>query len=231
MKLLFTLLSFCMLFACTITKRHFGSGYHVEWKRNHLTEEKKENPNNKTLLEDDFLLDLESLTPKTPIIEIGEPRDSITPDVSKSFSNDKIIVQEKKSIGANIIHQTKRKQSGESNDCGIVIEDQTTIEEKPKKVETFTWFALGPLILGGLLLMVLSLIGFYSNPLGIVLIVLGLLAIIFSIISVVRIRKNPGRYKSKWLTWTLLGLSTIGIGALLFMVVYYLLILTNNVDL
>ncbi|MNU69208.1 hypothetical protein D3C71_585910 [compost metagenome] len=231
MKLLFILLSFCMLFACTITKRHFGAGYHIEWKRNHLTEEKKDNSNNKILLENNFLPEARPLTPKTPIIENSKSQDSITPGVSKPLINNEIIVQEKKSYEINIIHQAKRKQLEESNNRGIVNEDPTTIEEKPKKVEKFTWFALGPLMLGGSLLMILSLIGFYSSPFGIVLMVLGLLATIFSVISVVRIRKNPDRYKAKWLTWTLFGLSTVGIGALLFMVVYYVLILTNNVDL
>ena len=33
MKLLFLLLSGSLLFACTITKRNFNSGYHIEWRK------------------------------------------------------------------------------------------------------------------------------------------------------------------------------------------------------
>lgn len=228
MKLLFTLLSFCMLFACTITKRHFGAGYHIEWKRNHSTEKKMSHPNNDILSENEFLSD-EELS-KESSAERKEAWDSIVPDISKE-SNDEVIVQGEKTFETSTIQLNKQKQLKELIDREKVIEDRITIEEEPRKVEKFTWVTLTFLALGASLLMVLSLIGFYSNPFGIVLIILGSLAMAFSIVSVVRIRKKPDRYKAKWLTWMLLGLSTIGIGALLFMIIYYLLLITNNVDL
>ncbi|WP_300664681.1 hypothetical protein [Fluviicola sp.] len=229
MKLLFTLLSFCVLFACTITKRHFGAGYHVEWKRNHQTEEKKSNLNNKILLENNFLPDEELRTSKVCAAENEEKQDSVIVKASKPFEG-RVITQKEKVFGPNIIQSDKRKALKESADNEKITEDQLAIEEKPRKVEKFTWVALSFLALGVSLLMVLSLIGFFSGPLVIAIMVLGLFVTIFSIVSVVRIRKNPDRYKAKWLTWILFGLSTVGIGALLFMVVYYLLFITNNVD-
>lgn len=230
MKLLFTLLPFCLLFSCTITKRHFGAGYHIEWKRDHPSE-KKSSPNDRVLLQDDFLSDAEILEPGTFVSDDNITMDSIVPDSSKPFSPKLILREEQEDIEIGFVYQGKGKQQQlrKYSDNEKVIEDQRAIEEEPKKVEKFTWFALGYLGLISLLLMIFSLIGIFSNFSGIVLIVLGLLLMIFSIVSVVRIRKNPDKYKAKWLAWTLLGVGTVGIGAVLFMVVYYLLFITNNV--
>ena len=38
MKQLFTLLSTSLLVGCTITKRQFNSGYHIEWKKSYSKE-------------------------------------------------------------------------------------------------------------------------------------------------------------------------------------------------
>ena len=41
MKIMFALGSLLLLVSCSITKRHFGSGYHVEWKKPHPKTEKE----------------------------------------------------------------------------------------------------------------------------------------------------------------------------------------------
>ncbi len=232
MKLLFILLSCCLLFACTITKRHFGAGYHVEWKRNHLIE-KKSDSDNTILLENDFSSDEESVVSNTWIIENRTTKDTIVSDLPKPIDDKLIAPQGKEHKEINFTPQSRREQNQlmKSATEEKIIENQDVVQEEPKKVEKFTWFALGSLGLISLLLMIFSLIGVFSSFSGIVLVIFGLLLMIFSIVSVIRIRKNPDRYKAKWLTWTLLGVGTVGIGALLFMVVYYLLIITNNVDL
>ncbi|WP_148235419.1 hypothetical protein [Fluviicola taffensis] len=134
-------------------------------------------------------------------------------------------------IFQNLISKTQKISNLQSWDKKIAkkqepINHKIAVEQAPKKVDKFTWFALGSFIL-----MILTLMWISINPFSVVFLVLGLLLITFSIISIVRIRKNPMRYKSKWLTWTLFALGTVVFGALLFLLVYYLLIVTNNVDL
>lgn len=105
--------------------------------------------------------------------------------------------------------------------------DEVPVDEPERRVEPFTWAALSGILLGFFLCLISFLLTSPEIILGVVT-GIGILVVVFSIVSVVRIIKHPERYKGKGLTWTLFGLSTVGIGAALFMIVYAILFATGN---
>jgi hypothetical protein len=217
MKRLLTLLSILLLVGCTITKRHFGPGYHVEWKKSYsktehevlqlnVTDSGREPsvmPENKEIpkvISTDTIHLVELISPEPLEILIEEPT---------GFSETPV--------------QSEIKPVIESDQ---ISDDEVPVDEPKRKVEPFTWAALGCIFLGLLLLLTIS----FDLALG-VLTGLGILMIIFSIISLIRIVKHPELYRAKGLTWTLFWLSMAGISGILVVLIFYLLLITNNVDL
>lgn len=224
MKRLFILSSIILLVGCTITKRNFNSGYHIEWKKSFQNSNEKDAENKELDLND----------------ELSEVRSGIS--INEQTLSENVILEDSIQTGAvtqsdNLIVQIE-EQKGISRtqqelkvdpliNVDYVSDDEVPIDQLKRKVEPFTWVALAGIVLGLLLLLT---IGFVDTTLA-VLMGLGLLVIIFSIVSIIRILKHPERYKAKGLTWTLFGLSTAGIGLTLFILVWYLLLITNNTDL
>lgn len=217
MKILFTV-SILLLVGCTITKRHFGPGYHVEWKKSvsqtknevdrlnitdserrfsMMPDEKEEIPE---MISTDTIHRVELVSPDQLEISIEEPT-----DFSKTPA------------------QSEIKPLIESDQ---ISNDEVPVDEPKRRVEPFTWAALGCILLGLLLLLTIE----FDLALG-VLTGLGILMIIFSIISLIRIRRHPELYKAKGLTWTFFWLSMAGISGGLVILIFYLLVITNNVDL
>lgn len=218
MKRLFTLLSILLLVGCTITKRHFGPGYHVEWKKSYSKTEHEayqlnvtdsgressvmplENEEIPEVISTDTIHRAELISPNLLEISIEEPT---------GFSETPV--------------QSEIKPVIESDQ---ILDDEDAINEPKRKVEPFTWAAFGCILLGLLLLLTIE----FDLALG-VLTGLGILLIIFSIISLIRIVRHPELYKAKGLTWTLFWLSMAGISGGLVILIFYLLLITNNVDL
>lgn len=212
MKRLFILGSLLLLVSCTITKRHFGPGYHLEWKKTYPKTEKE----------------IERLNITDPGIESSTTQDE----------NDVISVSTDTVYHAELISSNQLALSIEEPETPVqlqinpvttsdqISDDEVPVDEPKRKVEPFTWAALGSLFLCLLLLLTIE----FDLALGI-LVGLGILMIVFSIISLIRIVRRPESYKAKGLTWTLFWLSMVGIGGILGILIIYLLIITNNIDL
>jgi hypothetical protein len=224
MKQLFILSSLFLLVGCTVTKRNFNSGYHVEWKRP-LQSTKERGVENKDIGLKNDLSEVRSVIPdaKQPVSENEIPAESVQISEVTEIENPEAQIEEQKDISGT---QQELKTNSVINPDSVS-DDEVPIDQPKRKVDPFTWVALGGIFLGLLLLLT---IGFTDITLA-VLTGIGLLVIIFSIISIIRILKHPERYKAKGLTWTLFGLSTAGIGLALFILIWYLLLITNNIDL
>ncbi|WP_294673111.1 hypothetical protein [uncultured Fluviicola sp.] len=218
MKRLFTVLPLLLLAGCTITKRHFGTGYHVEWKKSYSKTEHEAYQLNVTDSgrESSVMPDENEEIPKVISTDTMHRAELISPDLLE------ISIEEPTGFSETPV-QSEIKPVIESDQ---ILGDEDAIDEPKRKVEPFTWAALGALFLGLLLLLTIS----FDMVLG-VLTGLGILLIIFSIISLIRIVRHPELYKAKGLTWTLFWLSMAGISGGLVILIFYLLLITNNVDL
>lgn len=203
MKLLFSLLFLLFLVGCTITKRHFGSGYHVEWKKSFSKEEKESNmlsktefsaaPNNYEAFPENIFAD----SVKSSEANLSEiPVDTIEKETSVPETQ------------TNLKSHIDRYKDD-------ILDDEIPIEPKERKVEPFTWAALGCLILGGIMALLSLLVSIPEITMAL-MVACGVTFIIFSMVSVVHIHRNPGAYKAKGLSWALFGLSTAVIGLVLY---------------
>jgi|GEM_PF-5569775 len=222
MKRLFILSSIILLVGCTITKRQFNSGYRVEWKKPHSKEKNETAKLNLTELKDDSFDEPEKQL--NLIVSTVDSTDLIPP------KNEELVLDEfvPKEVPSGEIQESEPAEFQNSQiQEKRVQETPEEVDEVERKVDPFTWVALGGILLGLLLLLTIGFGGITSA----ILIGFGILVIIFSIISIIRILKHPERYKAKGLTWTLFGLSTAGIGLALFILIWYLLVTTHNIDL
>jgi hypothetical protein len=222
MKQLFTLLSIFILVGCTITKRQFNSGYHIEWKKSYSKEKNDLDRQNLTDLKYDHSNNLE-IQSESMISLIDSV--NLSPQKNESIA-DELVIPETSSKEMEETEPVEFQNPPIQEQRVPEIQNQV-VDEVERKVEPFTWAALGSIFLGLLLLLT---IGFTATTLGI-LTGIGLLACIFSIVSFIRILRKPTIYKAKGLTWTLFFLSMAGIGAALLILVYFILIATNNIDL
>ena len=221
MKTLFTLLPLLCLAACTVTKRHFAPGYQVEWKKSHAKTEHEPDQLNisDAKQEHSIVSDEKKELPGMIILP-----DSVTVNEALSKENLEISIKDQ-----TIVSETQVEESNISIQSEPVSNDEEPIEEPKRRVEPFTWPALGGLLLG-LLLVLISFLATSPELILSIAMFIGIGVIVCSIISVAHIRKNPERYKGKGLSWTLFGLSTVGIGAVLFVIVYSILLLAGKVD-
>jgi hypothetical protein len=221
MKKLFTLLTLLLLVGCTITKRHFGPGYYVEWKKSYSKSEYKIDQLNKTDSDPSIIPDENEVIPEEII-----PADSITINELISSDNSEFPIEEQTGVSETPV-EFRNKLVIRSDH---ILNDEEPLEQPERKVEPFTWLALGGILLGIFLALISFLVTTPEIVLGIVTGV-GILVIIFSITSVVRIHRDPSKYKGKGLTWTLFGLSTAGIGVALFLLIAFILYATKSADL
>ncbi|MNJ83018.1 hypothetical protein D3C87_04320 [compost metagenome] len=193
MKLLFTLLSFCMLFACTITKRHFGSGYHIEWKRNLDEKKNDENPQEKLPLE------VSELRASSEEIEATKS-DVVTPEVSlKEIKEDTVSLTDGRKVNKTVGMQCVTPQQQVDN---LSLQDQgEPAPEVKKKTEPLTWVSLALLFGIGISIILISVFSSFLY-LGTGIFLSGLILVMFicSLISFIRIHRHPDRYKNKEMT-------------------------------
>ena len=214
MKILFTL-SILLLVGCTITKRHFGPGYHVEWKKSVSKEEDQLNrEKNLSDSKDDH-----SSQPEITLTAVSSRSsiDSIGPEVSLKSE---IILGDTE---ADLVSYPENSKNSEFNEVVPIRIEQPSLEEEPvRKTEPLTWVALVLLVGIGISA---GLISMYSSFLylgaGIFLTGLALLLTVFAFISFVRVVRNRDRYKNKGLTYLLffVSISALFVGAIYLMVV------------
>lgn len=221
MKLLVTVLSISLLVGCTITKRHFGPGYHVEWKK---SVSKIENEVDRLTMTDSGRVSY--MIPDENEVIFEETISTDTMRRTELISPDQLEISIEEPADFS-------KTPAQSEIKPLIVSDRISDEEVPvevpkRRVEPFTWGALAGIIVGFLLVLVSFLASSPEMILSIALFI-GIGVIVSSIISVVHIHRNPERYKGKGLSWVLFGLSTVGIGAVLFAMVYAILLLTGSV--
>ncbi len=219
MRLLFILLPLLFLVGCTITKRHFGPGYHVEWKK---SVSKIENEADQ--------LDVTDSRKESSMIPdenevIPEMISTDTTHCAELISSDQLEISIEEPTGfSETPVQSEIKPVIESDQ---ISDDEVPVDEPKRRVEPFTWAALGGIVVGFFLVLISFLANSPEMILSIALFI-GIGVIVSSIISVIHIHRNPERYKGKGLSWILFGLSTVGIGAALFMIIYAILFATGN---
>ncbi|WP_343634659.1 hypothetical protein [Fluviicola sp.] len=201
MRLLF-IVFILSLTACTITKRHFGPGYHVEWKKSHSEEEHQSNKENQSDYPEDHPGKSEITVQVT---SSPSPIDSIRPKVSQKSE---VILGDTE---ADVASYPENSKSAFNEDFPMQM-DQPSLEdpkeEPAKKTEPLTWVAF--ILLVGIGISA-GLISMYSSFLylgaGIFLTGLALLLTVFAFISFVRVVRNRDRYKNKGLTYLLFFIS------------------------
>lgn len=198
MKQLFTLLSILLLVGCTITKRQFNSGYHVEWKKSHSTKKNETAKLNLNELKDDpsnepevqlnsfivFAVDSMDLIP-------SKNEELVVDQLALKETSPKEIEESEPVAVQNPQIQEKRVEQ---------VQDEV-VDEVERKTEPLTWVSLilffGIGIAAGLIAIYSS---FFYLGAGIFLAGLAIILFICALISFIRIHRHPERYKNKWLT-------------------------------
>lgn len=216
MRLLFILLPLLLLAGCTITKRHFGPGYHVEWKKSSSKEENQSDKENQSY---PYYQGCHFGKSEITLTAISSPFpiDTFNPEISQESE---VIVSE---IEADVVSDPENAKFELNEDFPLQI-DQSILEypkeEHVKKTEPLTWVAF--ILLVGIAVSA-GLISMYSSFLYLgasaFLSGLALLLTIFAFISFIRVIRNRDRYKNKGLTYFLF---VVSISALLVAGVYFM---------
>ncbi len=202
MRLLFTLLSLLLLVSCTVTKRHSGPGYHVEWKKFYYKTESDVEKEKVVNAKDDCPLESENSTTHQ------------TDSLSYSNSQEEKIALEEGVLDEILISGTIENAETENPSQQI---EKTSLPEKEEpefqikqRTEPLTWVSLILLFVAGI---ALGIIAAYGSILfvgaGILITCLMIAMFVCSLISVIRIHRDPIRYKNKGLTYFLFSLSFI----------------------
>jgi hypothetical protein len=196
MRLLFTLLSILLLVGCTITKRHFGPGYHVEWKKSYSKTENEEEKEKVMAFREDNPIETKS--------SIAPQSDSISSNTAK----EEIIAGEP--VCDVISMETIETAAQQIEKKSFPEKDEPVDDEVKQKTEPLTWVSLILLFVAG---SALGIIGWYGSILfvgtGILITCLMIAMFICSLVSLIRIHRDPNRYKNKGLTHFLFSVSII----------------------
>ena len=198
MKRMFILGSLLLLVSCTITKRHFGPGYHVEWRK---PVDKQKAPT-KSL--DAFYSEQNDLKEESAEetlyyssdLDFKMPRDS----------NFRVVIESEKLVDLKLTKNRNSldllKTTGERQDQSAQREDLSDeeITINTQKTEPLTWISLILLFLIGTSL---GMIGISGSILfvgaGVLISCLAIAMFVCSLISLIRIKREPNRYKNKGL--------------------------------
>jgi hypothetical protein len=187
MRLLILVITVTSILAssCTIQKRTFRSGYYISW--NKPLKEKKT-----PKMEDEA-----AIVPKEEV-NIMENRDTLQTDslvISSSLSEVK-----ETDVLEEVVAIDEIKEELQVETIGIKPKQQLETEDEPqKKIDLFAANSLGfSLIYVGLLL--LSIAMDLSESIGCLAILALLICIAFAIISFVRRKRHPEKYKGTWMS-------------------------------
>ncbi|WP_343631284.1 hypothetical protein [Fluviicola sp.] len=212
---IFFLVAVLLVFdSCTITKRHFGSGYHVEWnkkwKENEAASvaEKQDAPSDTLYAQATPVSKPDSdklpskKEPKVVVIETVSEKEGVTENLTVGETG---IAEKTVQDGITSGDETVQEQVK----TATAADDQPTDAAPKKKVEPLTWVAFAFLLAGiGFGFLPLSLFSSFALPL-ILFFLFFLIAFINAVSSAIRIKRNPEKYKAKGFTWLVLVLSSI----------------------
>jgi len=197
MKRLFILLFLILLVGCTITKRQFNSGYHLEWKKFHSKEKNESQKLNLIESRDD---------------SSDEPEIQLKSALSPTVDSTDLIPQKNEQVVDEIVSNETSFKEIEESELVEITPQQTqekrvpenpdeVVDEVEQRTEPLTWVSLilffGIGISAGLIAMYSS---FLYLGAGIFLAGLAIILFICALISFIRIHRHPERYKNKWLT-------------------------------
>lgn len=210
MRLLFTL-SILLLVGCTITKRHFGPGYHIEWKKAYSQAEKEDEKEKPVNLRED--------RPAVAENSIFQQIDSVNSNTKQDemLSEETVLdeVPSHESVETETIKTTLERIEKKT-----FFERDEAVNEIQQKTEPLTWVSLVLLFVAGI---ALGMIAWYGSILfvgtGVVLTCLMIAMFVCSLISLIRIYRHPDRYKNKGLTHFLFSLSIVClVGAAMYLI-------------
>jgi hypothetical protein len=224
MKLLIKVSLILFLTSCTITKRHFGPGYHIEWKSS-VSSQKSNSETGSIDSNSGLKVDAESVeSGEESLLDLkvfenntAEAEKLAEPNLNKPALTTPINCKQDKLPEAEepIMVYEKNLVTPNQDDP----EDDTTV---PKKMEKSTWFSLLFFFLIGIMTAIFSMSGFLLTV-GATAILFGLALGMFitSLIAVIRILRNPDRYKNRVLSFTVFFFSCtlLAIGLIAFVAV------------
>jgi hypothetical protein len=171
--------------SCTITKRHFGKGYHIEWRK------KPTNSEFETIAFREIDSTREELLSKE--IPVSEDRSQIEID-SMNLVSENLSEKLEQRISKTNSHSEEKVIKRDQPD-----EPETEIaDEADQKVYPLTWFMMGiPLLV--ILSYVLIIQSMYLIG-GVGIVTFAFIGLILGIVSLVALKKNPEKYKKTRLT-------------------------------
>ena len=207
----FLLISFSgmSLFSCTITKRHFGTGYHIEWRKKLKASEVETIAFGQTDSIQEESSKKNSLADIRPQIEIDSMEQA-----SKTLS------EKCERILKTHSHTNTKQREPIEKDQPDEPEPEIT-EEADQKVYPLTWYMMGipPLIILSYILVMQSV--YVLGGAGIL--ILAFVGLVIGIISLVAVKRHPEKYKRTKLTRVFAMICIISCGIILYAGLLYFL--------
>lgn len=215
---LFFLISITTIFcSCTITKRHFGRGYHIEWNQKHRTGETN---SSEKMIPTDEISSVETVFQKDTIeLVLNESTQEIQLVEEPKLKEKQVVEKKAPKIFSKLL-EAKLQMSKKSKNTKPDIYPE---EEEKKRMHPLMWGIWG---MWSIAIACMFFVTFYTEA----LIGVGLgffIAMIFAIIVLRSLRKHPGKYRFKGLTYGF-GIPAIVFGAIAtFVGIICLLLLVN----
>lgn len=176
--------------SCTITKRHFGNGYHVEWKRKIAA-----------IDSDKEVTKLQSVEWNNPVENSVDTGTLILSQVNEAQNEIKIDDIQVQKTSEKVFQGEQTTQSTETETFKKPLEsDQEKLEDEqmPKPImHPLTWAIWGAWSIG---IVFIFFVTFYPEAL-IGVAVFFFLAMIFAFFIIGSLRKNPNKYRLKKLSY------------------------------
>ncbi|WP_343634941.1 hypothetical protein [Fluviicola sp.] len=197
-KRLFFLICGMLVCSCTITKRHFGTGYHVEWNRKIKTSPDPEEESRGKKSTDISAVQKDTLEPESLLTDIPESHEQLVVTLVPVTEVEQLVEDEEKesSLKSEIKIQTSREINRSKSKVTKETDDET--EEEPRSgMHPLMW---GIWAMWSIAIACMFFVTFYAEA----LIGVGLgffIAMIFAIIVIRALRKHPEKYGFKGLTY------------------------------
>jgi hypothetical protein len=176
--------------SCTITKRHFGNGYHIEWNRKIKERDSQKELTKIQPAENDLVSENKSDVDSLVLIEVMETQNEPAIDgVQVQQVSEKILQPEQRTQSTEIQTIKKPFKFDQKNPEN---------EELPKRrMHPLTWAIWGAWSVG---IVFIFFVTFYAEAL-IGVAVFFLLAMIFAFFIIHSLRKHPEKYRLKKLSY------------------------------
>ncbi len=213
--------------SCTVTKRHFGGGYHVEWKKK-WNEEDGAVAKKQDVVSDTLYAQTTPVSKSDSEKSASKKEERVITSGTSSENEAETVNEETLVVEPTVQEETVFQDGLITEEPTIkkdIQEDSSTDEQKKevkKKVEPLTWVAFAFLLAGiGFGLLPAALFSSVALPL-VLLFLLFLIAFINAVSSAMRVKRNPEKYKAKPFTWIVLFFTSLGFAFLLTAVLLYI---------